>query len=158
MPTIHDLTGAYVAGVETLRKAVAGLTREQLLARPILGKMSTLEVVAHVADFEPILADRMKRVIALDDPPLLAADENLFRARLAYHDRDIEEELQIVALTRSSLARILRTLPESALARTGVHSERGPKMLAEILTGATNHITHHVPFIYEKRKALGLPG
>ena len=43
---------------ELLRNAVAGMTREQLVARPVPGRWSTLEVVCHVADFEPILADR----------------------------------------------------------------------------------------------------
>ena len=155
--TKDELTDAYLAGVGRLRTAVAGLSREQLLARPVAGKWSTLEVVCHLADFEPILADRMKRVIALDRPPLLAADENQFAARLAYHQRDVNEELAVVETTRRQLARILRALPEEALQRVGVHSERGPKTLGELLSGAANHINHHVPFIYEKRKALGLP-
>ena len=89
-----------------------------------------------LADFEPILADRMKRVIALDRPQLLAADENGFAAALAYHDRDLEEELAVIETTRRQMARILRALPESAAERVGVHSERGPKTLIELLTTA----------------------
>jgi uncharacterized damage-inducible protein DinB len=145
----------YVAGSTTLRRAVAGMTREQLLARPVAGKWSTLEVVCHLADFDPSMADRMKRVLAEDKPSLLGADENRFVAALAYHDRDLEEELTIVDKTRSQLARILRKQPESALQRIGVHNERGPRTLAQLLTGAINHINHHVKFIQEKRAALG---
>jgi hypothetical protein len=52
------------------------------------------------------------------------------------------------------MARILKPLPDAVLERVGVHSERGPRTLADILTGATNHIAHHLPFIAEKRKAL----
>jgi len=55
----------YLAGPGLLRGAVAGMTTKQLLARPILGKWSTQEVICHLADYEPIYADRMKRVIAL---------------------------------------------------------------------------------------------
>src|SRR3954451_17609015 len=113
----------YLAGADALRKAVAGMSREQLLARPVAGKWSTLEVVCHLADFDPILADRMKRIIALDRPPLLGADENRFASTLAYHDRDLEEELVIMERTRSQMARILRTVPPEALGRVGVHSE-----------------------------------
>jgi hypothetical protein len=140
-----------------LRKAVAGLSREQVLARPVAGKWSTLEVVCHRADFDPIMADRIKRIIALDKPQLIGADENQFAVHLAYHQRDLEEELVIVERTRSQLARILRTLPETALARVGIHNERGPRTLEQVLTGSINHIPHHVQFILEKRKALGLP-
>jgi hypothetical protein len=57
----------YLAGPGLLRRAVAGMTREQLLAKPVPGKWSTLAVVCHVADYEPVYIDRMKRVIALNE-------------------------------------------------------------------------------------------
>jgi uncharacterized damage-inducible protein DinB len=155
MSALARLTEAYLAGPATLRQAVAGLTPEQQRARPGPGKWSTLEVVCHLADFDPILADRMKRVIALDNPALTGADEQRFAAALAYHDRDIEEELAIIEHTRSQLARILRTLPDAVLTRAGTHNERGPLTLERLLTLTTNHIPHHVAFIAEKRRALG---
>jgi hypothetical protein len=98
----------------------------------------------------------MKRIIALDKPTLAAADENLYAAKLAYHNRDLSDELAVIDVTRNQMARILRPLPDAALERVGIHSERGPRTLADILSGATNHIAHHLPFIAEKRKALGL--
>jgi hypothetical protein len=158
MSALAPLIDSYLAGVDTLRKAVAGMTREQLVARPVAGKWSTLEVVCHLSDFDPILADRMKRIIALDRPTLLGADENRFATALAYHERDLEEELAVIATTRSQLARILRRQPDSVLQRVGVHNERGELTLERILTITTNHIPHHVKFILEKRQALGLPG
>src|SRR5437867_5278652 len=121
MAALQALIEQYLDGPKQLRQAVAGMSREQVLARPVAGKWSTLEVVCHLTDFDPILADRMKRVIAMDRPTLLGADENLFAATLAYHSRDLEEELGILERTRSQMARILRTLPDSALKRLGVH-------------------------------------
>src|SRR5437660_12359628 len=96
MANLSQLLDDYLAGPAMLRKAVAGMSREQLLARPVPGKWSTLEVVAHLADFDPILADRVKRILALDNPPLTGADENRFAAALAYHDRDPEEALAVI--------------------------------------------------------------
>lgn len=156
MATLPALIDEYLAGPKLLRGAVAGMTGEQLRARPIAGKWSTLEVVCHLADFDPILADRMKRVIAEEQPMLIGANENRFVTALAYHDRDLEEELTIIERTRSQLGRILRTLKPEALGRTGMHTERGPRTLEQLLTGAINHIPHHVQFVREKRKALGL--
>jgi hypothetical protein len=157
MSTLAKLIDDYLAGPPALRKAVAGMSREQLLARPVPGKCSTLEVVAHLADFDPILADRMKRIIAEDEPQLIGADQDRFRAALAYDDRDLEEELALIERTRSQLARVLRRLPESALRRVGRHNERGPLTLEQMLTTAAGHIPHHLRFVAEKRKALGLP-
>jgi len=157
MARLPEMIDRYLAGVQALRDAVAGLTREQLLARPVPGKWSTLEVICHLADFDPILADRMKRIIAEERPKLLGADEKRFAAALAYHQREVEEELAIIEKTRRQMARILRTLTDEALARVGEHNERGPLSLEKMLQAATSHIPHHVQFIHEKRRALGLP-
>ncbi len=149
----------YLAGVATLRQAVVGMTRDQLRARPVPGKWSTLEVVCHIADFDPIYTERMKRVIAEDQPVFFNADETRFASTLAYQERDLEEELAVIDLTRRQMARILRTLPPEALRRTGTYkngSHEETRTLERLLTGITGHIAHHVKFIQEKRQALGL--
>ena len=145
----------YLAGIQLLRAATADLTTEQLLARPIPGKWSTLEVVCHLADMEGVHADRMKRVVAEYEPTLLNADEDAWAAALAYQDRDVMEELAYVEATRRQMARILRALPESAFSRGGTHTVAGPKTLEQILVGTSQHLRHHVAFIHEKRRALG---
>jgi hypothetical protein len=155
MSALVRLIETYVEGPKLLREAVRGMTRDQLVARPVAGKMSTLEVVCHIADFEPIMADRVKRVLTHDRPALLGADENLFTAGLAYQERDLAEELAVIDATRTQLARILRTLSPEVLSRVGVHSQRGELTLERILSMACNHIPHHITFIAEKRKALG---
>ena len=154
--TITELADSYLAGAAQLRAAVAGMSHEQLIARPIPGKWSTLEVVAHIADFEPIMADRIKRVISLDNPTLLAADENLFAEHLFYLERNIDEELAVVDAIRTSTARTLRQLSADSLSRIGTHSEAGELTLDRLIQRATNHITHHLKFIQEKRQALGM--
>src|SRR5437660_5767633 len=108
MANLSQLLDDYLAGPAMLRKAVAGMSREQLLAQPVPGRWSTLEVVAHLADFEPILAERMKRIISHERPLLMVADENLFANELSYQDRDLAEELAVVDSTRKQMARVLR--------------------------------------------------
>jgi len=153
---ISALIDQYRAGSTQLRKAVAGMSHEQLTARPVAGKWSTLEVVCHLADFEPIYADRMKRVIAEENPLLPSGDPDKFHAGLVYDIRDVTEELTLIETVRNQMARILKTLPESTFTRTGKHSTDGPLSLGVLLERITGHIPHHVQFIEEKRKALGL--
>jgi uncharacterized damage-inducible protein DinB len=150
------LIDQYLAGSGLLRRAVVGMTREQLHARPIAGKWSTQEVVCHLAEYEPIYADRMKRVIALEEPELLKGDPALFAARLAYAERDVDEELALIELTRKQMARILRTLKAEDFARTGRHSRDGALTLEHLLERVTAHIPHHVQFIQDERRAMGL--
>lgn len=156
MSKLSTLIDQYLDGPKQLRQACAGMSREQALARPIAGKWSTLECVVHLADFEPVYVDRMKRVIAEDNPTLLGANEQKFAAALCYHERDLEEELRLIEVTRNQMARILRQLPEAVLARTGNHNERGPVTLEVLLQTIINHIPHHAKFVLEKRRALGL--
>ena len=49
---------------------------------------------------------------------VFVADENDFVKQLAYHDRDLEEELKLIEICRASMARILRHVPEAVLTRT----------------------------------------
>jgi hypothetical protein len=151
---MQALIDAYAAGPKRLREATAGMSREQLVARPIAGKWSTLEVVCHIADFEIVYADRMKRVIAENEPTMFGGDPDTFAAALKYHDRDLNEELTLIESCRGQVARILRTLPEGAFERVGRHSEAGPLSLRTLLERVTGHIDHHVKFIQEKRRAL----
>jgi uncharacterized damage-inducible protein DinB len=156
MSKTSELINAYLAGPQTLRQAVAGMTPEQLRARPVPGKWSTLEVVCHLVDSDQAWIHRMKRVIAEDRPLLIGYDENRFAAALAYQERSLEEELAIFEQLRRQMARILRSLPDAAWARSGVHSELGLITLQDHLQLEVDHVPHHVKFIAEKRRVLGL--
>ena len=151
-----NLIDDYAAGPDRVRRAIAVMSAEQLDAAPVPGKWSTRQVVCHIADFELVYADRMKRVIAEDKPIFFGGDPDRFAARLAYSQRDVEEELQLIETTRRSMARILRTLVDRDFQRHGKHSEDGPMTLEALVRQITGHITHHVSFIEEKRKTMAL--
>ncbi len=151
---ISTLINEYLAGPESLRRAIAGMSAADLDAAPIPGKWSTRQVVCHIADFEPVYADRMKWIVAEDQPPIPGADHNLFAERLAYAQRDMEEELQLIAVVRQNMARILKTLSEEQFQRTGLHSHDGEVSVANLLERITHHIPHHIQLIQEKRDAL----
>lgn len=150
----RQLIDEYVSGADALRKAVADMTDEQLDARPIPGKWSTRQVVCHIADFEPIYADRMKRAIAESEPTVFGGDPDLFASQLAYESRDVEEELRLVDAVRRHMASILRTLDAPAFQRTCLHSEEGPLTVETLVQRMIRHIPHHVEFIAEKRSVL----
>ena len=149
------LIADYLAGPAALRQAIQGMTPAQLNAAPIPGKWSTRQVICHIADFEPVYADRIKRVIAEDEPLLMSGDPDQFAAKLAYDQRDLETELQLIEVVRRHLASILRTLPAETFQRAGKHSRDGLLTIETLLTRITGHIPHHVQTIAEKRAALG---
>src|SRR4051794_13469757 len=153
-----ELTAAYERGIDDLRSAVAGMTHEQVLARPVPGRWSTLECVGHLADTEVFFTDRIVRTIALDRPLLMSADEKLYTARLDYQSFDLEEQLALFTALRRHAARILRAQPAEAWSRTAVHSQSGLLTLRQLVLQAVRHLRHHLPFLAEKRAALGAGG
>ena len=144
MSTLGQLVEGYLAGPRDIRAAIAG-------------KWSTYEVVCHLADSEQAWAHRIKRVIAEDKPLLIGYDESQFAASLDYAQRDLEEDLRLIELTRQQLGRRLKSLSDADLNRKGVHNERGLVTLGEMLEIEIDHIAHHLRFVADKRKALGLP-
>ena len=131
------------------------MSAAELDAAPVAGKWSTRQVVCHIADFEPVYADRMKRVIAEDrNLPLRGGDPDVFAAKLAYDERNIEDELLLIEAVRRHVAAILKTLPGEAFERTGLHWVDGPLSLETLLRRITGHIPHHIRFIEEKREML----
>lgn len=151
---MDELIEAYTAGPGLLREAIAGMSADDLKARPVAGRWSTLEVVCHLADADGVYAERIKRVLAEDGPPLRSMNPDEWQARLAYHERDAEEELRLLEFTRRQMARILRSLAPADFQRTGHHSEAGPLTLETLLRRVTEHVPHHVQFIQEKRALL----
>ncbi len=156
--TAADLICAYERGVADLRAAVSGMTDDELRNRPVPGRWSTLEVVCHVADCEQFFADRMKRTLAMDRPLLVGADGWRYPEPVHYHERDLAEELDLVALTRRQMTRILRLVPPEAWDRQAVHTETGLVTLRQLLLHAVNHLNHHLRFVAEKRAALSREG
>jgi len=154
-----DLIERYAHGGEKLSLAIRGLTPEDMQIvpppEPKLGKWTIQQVVIHILDSDLIAADRMKRVIAEDNPTLIGYDENKFATNLFVEEQSAEDAVTIVSLNRLNFARALRKLPDSAFARTGTHNERGRMTLLDLLKSYTNHLDHHLSFIHAKRAAMG---
>ena len=153
--TIDLLIDRFELGGPLFRAAVAGLTPEHLGARPGPGAWSLAELAAHLLDCDLVGADRIKRVIAEDNPTLQAFDENAWAARLGYPAAPPEEAAALFGANRRWVARILRGLPEADFARAGQHTERGRETLAELVRIYIGHLDHHLRFLYAKRGALG---
>lgn len=152
--TLDQLLQQYEQGADLLRTAVSNARNDQFGITPIPGKWSIRQVVCHLADFEPIYADRMKRVLVEENPTMFGGDPDVFAEGLHYENRNVYEELDLISVTRKQMARILRQTDVEDFQRTGVHSESGPLTLETLLERITQHIPHHVKFIQDKIAAL----
>jgi hypothetical protein len=153
--SLTDVLDRFDAGGPLLSYAISGLDEDQQRARPGPGHWSIAELVAHLVDSDLVLADRMKRVLAEDNPTLLAFDESAWVARLESAVMPVAEGVNLFAANRHWMGRILRRRDASDFARAGMHTEAGRKSLAELVVGACNHLDHHLTFLYAKRANLG---
>jgi uncharacterized damage-inducible protein DinB len=153
----RELIERYAAGGAKLRRAVAGLTPDELRARPGPGAWSVLEVVVHLADSDAISIDRMKRIVTEENPSLLYADETAYVERLHTHEQDLEDALVLFEVGRRQWARVLRRLPDQAFLREGIHNRRGKTTLGDMVASYVKHVDDHLEFVFGKRANLGKP-
>lgn len=148
---------AYERGPAAVRTAIAGLTQDELTARPGPGRWSILEVVIHLADSDAISIDRMKRMLIEDNPPLLYADETAYVEKLHAHEQDLNDALMLLEVGRRQFARVLRKLPPEAFERIGNHNRAGRVTVGKYVNGYIKHIDDHLDFVRKKCIALGKP-
>jgi hypothetical protein len=155
----HKLIERYEGGGEQLALSIRGLTREDLLCVPPadanVGRWSIQQVVIHCMDSDLVSADRLKRMIAEDNPTLVGYDENKFAANLFYEEQDAVAAADIVDRNRKLFAKVLRKLPASAWSRKGTHNERGEITVGGYLKAVVEHLEHHLKFIHAKRAHWG---
>jgi hypothetical protein len=156
MSRIDPVIERYAAGGTLLVYATSGLAPEHETARVGPGTWSIAELVAHLLDSDLVLADRMKRVLAEDEPALLAFDQNRWIERLDSQSMPVEEAVNLFVAHRHWMMRILRKCSEADFNRAGIHSEAGRKTLADLVVTAVSHVDHHLRFLFAKRATLGV--
>src|SRR5215813_7590735 len=145
----------YVNEAKELGESIKGMSREELLAFPVPGTWSIQQIVLHTLDSDLVSSDRMKRIIAEDNPLLIGYDETKFSKRLHYEALDPQLACDLFLKNRQLTGEILRRLADQDFQRSGVHNERGKVTLEEYLKGVIWHLEHHLKFVRQKRKLLG---
>ncbi|HVT87596.1 MAG TPA: DinB family protein [Tepidisphaeraceae bacterium] len=155
---MNNLITQYEQEGRSPKAAIAGLTSEQLNWAPPAsanaGAWSIQQVILHIMDSELIGADRMKRIIAEDNPLITWWDENRFAQHLGYEQQSVEDAVTLIEINRRQFARILRTLKPQAMARTGIHTQTGKITLESELNKYIWHLNHHLSFVHKKRELL----
>lgn len=145
----------YAQGGRQMVEAFEGLTLEQLLAEPIPGTWSLLQIAIHLLDSDLIGSDRMKRIAAMPRPLLIGYDETAFSKLPGTNLLNVTVACEMFDRNRQMTATILRALPDDAFERWGIHSEIGRVSLGEMVDKYIQHLNGHLAFVATKRKLLG---
>lgn len=153
----QELVERYAAGAAVPGRAIAGLTREELLAFPVPGTWSIQQIAVHLMESDLIAGDRIRRIAAMKNPLIMNYDESAFIRELHPELVDAGRACEVFRVHRELLAPVLGALPVEAWSRTGIHSEYGLRTLTQMVKGYCDHLDHHVGFIARKRRLLGKP-
>jgi len=153
MSEIATLLERFRRGPEVLAMVLTGVFGEEEDFTTAPGKWSIRQIIAHLADTELVLATRLRMVIAQDNPPLTAFDQEAWARNLDYAHRKPKQSLESLRRLRAENHELLKGLPEATFERQGTHSERGPVTLHKLVEDYSGHTENHARQMHEIREA-----
>ena len=102
------------------------------------------EVLAHLADWEPIWLERIQRIVQEDVPVLPNIDEGKMAELNGYKTTPVDVSLDNFTNGRAALVEYLQSLPDDAFARQGIRPEIGNISVKDIATIVLAHETYHI--------------
>jgi hypothetical protein len=121
--------------------------------KPAPERWSISEVLAHLVEIEDLYCGRVRRMLAEDRPQFLRYVQPDPASPNAGSQSDTVEILaRFITMRRNNLD-FLKTMPATAGARTGHHSELGPFTLAQMLNEWASHDLGHLRQIAELYRA-----
>src|SRR5437763_16865086 len=130
-------------GAEVLATVLIGAAGEEVDFAPAPGKWTIRQIMAHLADAELVGANRLRLVIAEENPTLTAFDQDAWTRNLDYARRKPTQSLETFRRLRAENYELLKDLPESAFDRAGMHTESGRRTLRSLLEGYADHAESH---------------
>ncbi|HLJ50919.1 MAG TPA: DinB family protein [Bryobacteraceae bacterium] len=146
-----DLLERLRRGAELVAVSITGAAGPELDYTPKPGAWSIRQIVAHLSDSEIVATMRMRRIIAEDRPKLEAYDQNAWATGLDYASRKTSQTLETFRRIRAENYELLKDLPVDAFERIGVHSERGPISLLQVVQDVAEHAENHAQQLRNRR-------
>ena len=117
--------------------------------RPDPDRFSLREALAHLADWEPIWLERVRRFVSDDHPFLPSVDEGLLVIENAYATRSGSDSLTRYASGRKALVEYLRSASESDWDRMATREFVGEMSLYQQAAMILSHDGYHMNQIVE---------
>lgn len=127
-----------------LRRLIQGIPVERLDEPTYPDRFSVREVIAHLADWEPILLERMRTALQQPGSKIEAYDEGEMATANRYHERDIAADLARFEIARTETVRFLKGVHGDQWGRSVIHPERGVMSLYDQANLLLGHDLYHV--------------
>lgn len=163
-PTVYNaistsqLLEVFSAAPERLRKAIEGLTDDDLTAQPRPGKWSIKQIVFHLADSDTIGFVRIKLAFAQPGSAFPLYNQDSWVQTFDYQHKEqstMENAIRLMEILRFFTGSIFRQANGADWIKTGTHPEFGEMTLRNLLELYADHGERHIEQILDMRKLLG---
>lgn len=127
-----------------LREAIEGLTDEELRFNPAPDKWRIHQILIHVADSELVATQKMKKVLAEEEPLLMSWNQDAWANGLRYEKLDREQHLLLFQLLRTNMQSVLALTTDEQGERIGVYEDGGRFTFYQLLEYRVNHVRIHL--------------
>ncbi len=128
-----------------LAGAIQGRAAEILARRPGADDWCATEVICHLRDTEEAFLDRVRQIVAMDEPRFARSNPNRWAEERQYRRHDAAAALAAFTARRSETVAFLRELPQTAWTRAGVHLDsRGRRTIDDVLAVMAWHDDNHL--------------
>ncbi|GMX65462.1 hypothetical protein Elgi_47320 [Paenibacillus elgii] len=150
---MEALIEEYGRGYELLREAVEGLTEEELRFKPAPDKWSIHEILIHLADSELVSTQRLKKVLAEDEPLIMSWEQDVWVKNLGYEKQDREQHLLLFQMLRAHMQPVLVHLTADQIERVGVYEDGARFTFHQMLEYRVKHVRIHLAQIERVKEA-----
>jgi hypothetical protein len=132
-------------GPPTLEETCRGLSEEDFLRKPGVGKLSLFEHIAHMLDMErDVFGVRLRRVLEEDNPKLDPVDQEHYEDAARYAGRTFGQLLEEWANLRRANIELVETTGEDEWKRPVRHPDLGNATFADVVNRWSRHDADHL--------------
>ncbi len=146
--TIHSVNPYLFSALEQtpeLTTALFGRIPAESWDRPThQDRFTPREVVAHLADWEPILLDRVRLCVESPGATIIPYDEVQMALEHDYASKDPQAEMERFVKARAETILYLKSLRGSDWALSGQHPERGILSVSDLANMLVCHDVYHL--------------
>ena len=107
-------------------------------------RFTAREVLAHLADWEPVLFSRLKGTYLEDNFGLPNHDPGEWAIEHNYAKSDPHESVEKFRRARAETVALIRSFPSLAFKRVGTHPVRGPMTISDQIAAMLGHDMYHI--------------
>lgn len=111
-------------------------------------RFSPREVIAHLADWEPIFVVRMQQTLDHPGSTIMGIDEGEMAIRNGYSTSNWQEQLAIFVAEREKTIAYIQALSPEQLRIEAVHNEKGPLAVEDHANMLLGHDLYHIDQLF----------